>query len=141
MMRIGGSMGPLYGKIFRAMGKSLAGKDQVDALHFRNALGDAKESIGAISQAKVGDKTLVDALYPAIDAFNHSLKDGKEFRDALAAMKDAAIAGRNATEDMVAKLGRSSRLGERSRGVVDAGATSCALLLGVIADSITELLR
>jgi dihydroxyacetone kinase-like protein len=55
-------------------------------------------------------------------------------------MKTAAEEGRDSTEDMVAKLGRSSRLGERSRGVIDAGAASCALLLGVMADTIVELL-
>ena len=56
-------------------------------------------------------------------------------------MKRAAEQGRDATRDMVAKLGRSSRLGERSRGVLDAGAASCALLLGIMADQLTELIQ
>ena len=140
IMRIGGSMGPLYGKIFKTMGKAFTGHEYIDAQLFGTALIQVKEDLATISQAQVGDKTLVDALYPAIEEFNDAVDSGKDFRESLDAMKSAAEAGRNATEDMVAKLGRSSRLGERSRGVIDAGAASCALLLGVMADTITELL-
>ncbi|MFO7669578.1 MAG: dihydroxyacetone kinase subunit DhaL [Bacteroidales bacterium] len=140
MMRIGGSMGPLYGKTFQSMGKTFADHEEIDAELFRQALAGARESMLALSPARVGDKTLVDALYPAIDAFEQALQSGTGFREALTAMKKAAEEGKNATEDMVARLGRSSRLGERSRGVVDAGAASCALLLGVMADTIIELL-
>ena len=141
MMRIGGSMGPLYGKTFKTMGKTLAGSEEIEAELFLQALEGARESMRALSPAKVGDKTLVDALYPAIDAFKSSLEAGGGFEEALRAMKKAAEEGRDATEDMVAKLGRSSRLGERSRGVIDAGAASCALLLAVMADTIIEILK
>jgi len=140
MMRIGGAMGPLYGKLFKTMGKSLAGHEQIDAELFRKALSGIREGMSRLSQAKVGDKTLVDALYPAIDAFDRAVENGKSFGDALGEMKKAAETGRDATKDMVAQLGRSSRLGERSRGVIDAGAASCALLLGVMADTIAEIL-
>ena len=140
MMRIGGAMGPLYGKIFKTLGKVLEGKEQIDADLFGDALNGVKEALMQLTPAKVGDKTLVDALYPAIDAFNFSLQERGDFQTALAAMKNAAESGRDATEDMVAQLGRSSRLGERSRGVIDAGAASCALLLGAMADEIIELL-
>jgi len=140
IMKIGGSMGPLYGTIFKSMGKDLSGLDEIDAHHFGQALTGMKERIGAITPAKVGDKTLVDSLYPAIDAYKLTISRGGDFADALSAMKIAAEKGRNATEEMVAQLGRSSRLGERSRGVIDAGAASCALLLGVMADAIMELL-
>ncbi len=140
MMRIGGSMGPLYGKTFKSMGQAFADHEEIDAELFRQALAGARESMLALSPARVGDKTLVDALYPAIDAFEQALQSGKGFGEALTAMKKAAEEGKNATEDMVARLGRSSRLGERSRGVVDAGAASCALLLGIMADTIIELL-
>lgn len=141
MMRIGGSMGPLYGKIFKTMGKSLAGHDQVDKKLFREALNGIKESLAALTPAGVGDKTLVDALYPAIDAFNEACHSDLDFITALQAMKQAAESGRDNTKDMISKLGRSSRLGERSRGVIDAGAASCSLLLGTMADSIIELLE
>lgn len=140
LMRIGGSMGPLYGKIFKTMGKSLADHSEIDATLFRDALNGIKDGMTLLSQAKVGDKTLVDALYPGIDAYNRLLEEGSDFKDALKAMKNVAEEGRDMTEDMVARIGRSSRLGERSRGVIDAGAASCALLLGVMADTIIELL-
>ena len=97
--------------------------------------------MSALSPAKVGDKTLVDALYPAIETFEKEQQSEASFQEALLAMKVAAEKGRDATEDMVAKLGRSSRLGERSRGVIDAGAASCALLLGVMADTIIEIIN
>ena len=103
-------------------------------------MGDYSLELVASRPAKVGDKTLVDALYPAIDAYQDALAGGGGFAAALAAMKTAAERGRDATEDMVSKLGRSSRLGERSRGTIDAGAASCALVLGVMADSMRELL-
>ena len=140
MMRIGGSMGPLYGMIFKRMGKTLAGHDRIDAVLFGQALTSIREGLSSLTQAGVGDKTLVDALYPAIEAYEESLETGADFRDALITMKKAAEKGRDSTEAMVAKLGRSSRLGERSKGVVDAGAASCALLIGVMADTISELL-
>jgi dihydroxyacetone kinase-like protein len=141
MMRIGGSMGPLYGKLFKSMGKIISDHEEIDAGLFLEALVKAKEGMTVLTPAKVGDKTLVDALYPAIDAFKEAVDGGGGFGGALLVMKSAAEQGRDATEDMVAKLGRSSRLGERSRGVIDAGAASCALLLGVMADSIIELLQ
>jgi dihydroxyacetone kinase-like protein len=140
MMRIGGSMGPLYGMIFRRMGKTFEGHDLIDEALFGRALAGIREGLSSLTQARTGDKTLVDALYPAIDAYEKSIESGSEFRDALAAMKMAAEKGRDSTEAMVAKLGRSSRLGERSRGVIDAGAASCALLIGVMADTISELM-
>jgi len=141
MMRIGGSMGPLYGKIFKPMGKTFKDQPEIDAALFNEALQGVKSGMQVLSQAKVGDKTLVDALYPAIDAFNSAIESEGGFGGALLVMKSAAERGRDATEDMVAKIGRSSRLGERSRGVIDAGAASCALLLGVMADAIVELLE
>ena len=141
MMRIGGSMGPLYGKTFKSMGKTFEDQEEIDAVLFSTALKNAKESMTALSPARVGDKTLVDALYPAIEAFELALQSGAGFKEALLSMKQAAEAGRDATRDMVARLGRSSRLGERSRGVIDAGAASCALLLGVMADAIIEILK
>jgi phosphoenolpyruvate---glycerone phosphotransferase subunit DhaL len=140
MMKIGGSMGPLYGKMFKAISTTLAEKENIDAQAFGSALIAMKEAIKSISQAQPGDKTLVDVLFPAVEAYHSSLDSGADFTLALAEMKSAAEAGRDATEDMVAKIGRSARLGERSRGVIDAGAASCALILVTMADTITELI-
>ena len=140
MMKIGGSMGPLYGKLFTSMGKVLEGKESVGKEEFLEALKAALTSIQAISPAKVGDKTLMDVLIPSVAAFDEAVAGEKTFPEALDAMCAAAVAGRDSTIDMVAKLGRSSRLGERSRGVMDAGSASCCLLLNTMADAAKELL-
>lgn len=140
MLKIGGSMGPLYGKFFIALGKSLDGKDALTADDFGAALKAALEGIRTVSQAEVGDKTLMDVLIPAVDAYEKALTETQNFTAALDAMSKAAVEGRDSTVDMVAKIGRSSRLGERSRGVMDAGSASCCLILETMATSIKELL-
>lgn len=93
-----------------------------------------------ISNAQPGDKCLMDTLCPAIDAFRKALQNGATFDEALETMKTAAAAGRDSTRDLIAKIGRASRLGERSRGVLDAGATSCCLLLTQLADTTQKVL-
>lgn len=141
MMKIGGSMGPLYGKLFRGFAKELDGKTEIEINDMVAALEGMQTSIQSISPAKPGDKTLIDTLAPAVEAFKKATEEGKEFDVALDEMKAAAIIGRDSTKDMVAQLGRASRLGERSRGVLDAGATSCCLLLVVLADTSKELIK
>jgi dihydroxyacetone kinase len=98
-------------------------------------------AIQSISPAQPGDKTLIDTLHPAVMTYKKAVDDGKTFTEALVEMKIAAIEGRDSTKDMVARLGRASRLGERSRGVLDAGATSCCLILETMASSILEILK
>jgi dihydroxyacetone kinase-like protein len=141
MMKIGGAMGPLYGRFFKSISNSLAARDKIDAQAFGQALKASREAIQAISPAKVGDKTLMDALYPAVEAYQKALDEGKDFAGALADMKQAANDGRDHTRDLVARIGRSSRLGERSKGVIDAGAASCALILEAMADTMTGLIN
>lgn len=138
MMKIGGSMGPLYGKFFLSIGKALDGVPEIGKEEFGAALNAALDAIHAISPAQVGDKTLMDVLIPAQEAYKGVA--GTSFAEALDAMDAAALKGRDSTVDMVAKLGRSSRLGERSRGVMDAGSASCYLILHTMADTIKELL-
>ena len=135
---IGGSMGPLYGTFFIEMSKQTKDIDKIDKQVFANMLEAALAGIQSLGNAKVGDKTLVDTLEPAFTAFQKALTDGKDFSECLADMKNAAIAGRDSTKDLVAKIGRASRLGERSRGVLDAGATSCCLILCAMADAIAN---
>lgn len=141
IMKIGGSMGPLYGKMFRGFAKELEGKEEIDLQTMASALEAMLSSVQSISPAVPGDKTLVDTLAPAVEAYKAAATEGKEFEVALDEMKAAAKAGRDSTKDMVAKLGRASRLGERSRGVLDAGASSCCLLLETLADTTKELLK
>lgn len=141
MMKIGGSMGPLYGKLYRGFAKELQGKEEIGIAEMGAALEGMLAQIQMISPAKPGDKTLMDTLVPAVNAFKQAAAEGKDFVTALDEMKRAAQIGRDSTKEMVAQLGRASRLGERSRGVLDAGATSCCLLLEILADTSKELLK
>ena len=111
------------------------------ARHSAPCCSNGLEGIQAIGSAKVGDKTLLDALVPAIEAFDCANADGKPFAEALDALVAAAEEGRDSTRDLVAKIGRASRLGERSLGVLDAGATSCALILTALALGAKQKLR
>lgn len=138
---IGGSMGPIYGTLFSEMGEAIKDAKQIDKAVFGVMLHAGENGLREVVNAKKGDKTLIDALAPGVEAYDAALGRGDGFAQALACMKAAAELGRDATKDMVAKLGRASRLGERSRGVLDAGATSCALLLGAIANRAVELLQ
>jgi len=137
--KIGGSMGPIYGTVF--MGMAEAGKDfdEIDLDRFAAMLAAGLRDLRDVVQAQVGDKTLIDTLEPAVVAVETAAGEGKSFADALGAMKAAAQAGRDSTRDLVAKFGRSSRLGERSRGVLDAGAVSCCIILCAMADGIMDL--
>ncbi|PZV36535.1 dihydroxyacetone kinase subunit DhaL [Mesorhizobium kowhaii] len=133
MTEIGGSMGPLYGVMFTQFAETIENSSSIDAKTFSTMLTNGLDGIQAIGSAKVGDKTLLDTLVPAIDAFDSANAGGKPFPDALDALVVAAEKGRDGTKDLVAKIGRASRLGERSLGVLDAGATSCALILKALA--------
>lgn len=139
LFEIGGSMGPLYGQFYKAMAKASKGADDIGAETFADMLESAYEAIRKLGEAKPGDKTLVDTLDPATSAIREAVNGGKSLAEALDAMVSAAENGWKSTEDMVAKIGRSSRLGERSRGVLDAGASSCYLMLKSMANTAKEL--
>jgi len=140
MMEIGGSMGPLYGMMFESISTSLDEIDKIDSKAFAEALRLGMASIQDIGSASVGDKTLLDALAPAIEELENSMTADESFAIGLQRMKVAGEKGRDSTIDMVARIGRSSRLGERSRGVLDAGATSCSLILSTLAEGMTKRL-
>jgi len=140
LTEIGGSMGPIYGTILIDMAETGEEEEEISLATFSKMLASGLEGLSGIVDAKVGDKTLVDTLAPAVDALNKSVEENLSFKAALIRMKKAAEEGRESTKDLVAKFGRSSRLGERSRGVLDAGATSCCLILIAMADAITDLL-
>jgi dihydroxyacetone kinase-like protein len=133
---IGGSMGPLYGSFFLGFAETLAGNESVDATLFGEALVHATAGVESVGSAKVGDKTLMDTLVPARDAYLTALKNGGDFKTALTAMVAGAERGWMSTKDLQARIGRASRLGERSIGVLDAGATSCFLLLRTLGTSL-----
>ena len=138
--RIGGAMGPLYGTVFTEMAKTSENEEDINQTVINRMLQSAVEGVSKISPARIGDKTMMDVLIPAAVEFNAAVIDGDDLEKALMRMKTAAEEGKESTRDLVAKLGRSSRLGERSKGVLDAGAVSMNLILQSFADSILQRL-
>lgn len=138
---IGGAMGPLYGSFFLEMASACADKREIDAATFRTMLEAALAAVQDLGSAKVGDKTLLDTLVPAVEAYRAAQESGAPFAECLAQMRAAAERGKDSTRDLVARIGRASRLGERSRGHLDAGATSCFFILSAFAESFSQLLQ
>lgn len=141
LTEIGGSMGPIYGTILMSIGDSLETCEKIHLLDLCTALNKARRELFDIVDARVGDKTLVDCFSPACDALDSAVKTGKKFGDALDDMVIAALKGRDSTKNLEARYGRSSRLGARSIGVLDAGACSCCIILQSMANGIKEELE
>jgi phosphoenolpyruvate---glycerone phosphotransferase subunit DhaL len=134
MTEIGGAMGPIYGTFFIQMSLQAKNKPAIDAEVFGAMLAAARKGVEELGGAKPGDKTIMDTLVPAQEKYQNAISNGSDFVQALQQMAEAAELGKDSTRDLVAKIGRASRLGERSRGTLDAGATSCALILRTFAN-------
>ena len=141
LTEIGGSMGPIYGGLFMEMAE--AGKDveEINKKRLMEMYEAGLESVESLGSARVGDKTMMDTLISAVSVLKESVVRDDNFALCLKNMKQAAEKGMNSTKDLVARLGQSARLGERSHGVLGAGAVSCSLIIGSISDSILELLN
>ena len=131
-------MGPIYGTVFMDSADVGMDLDEITVRDLADMLAAGLTGLQEIVEAQVGDKTLVDTLAPAVNALKEAAEVGTDFTEALENMKAAAKNGMESTKDMVAKFGRSSRLGERSRGVLDAGSVSCCIILTAMADGIME---
>ncbi|MGY1503095.1 dihydroxyacetone kinase subunit DhaL [Streptomyces sp. QTS52] len=125
---VGGASGPLYGTLLRRTGKALGEAAEVSAEQFADALRVGVDAVMALGGATPGDKTMIDALVPAVDALTES----------FAAARTAAEQGALATTPLQARKGRASYLGERSIGHQDPGATSAALLIATLAETAGE---
>ena len=136
--RIGGAMGPLYGTVFTEMAKASENVQDINAVTISQMLNSAVDGVSRISTATVGDKTMMDVLIPAATKFNSAVESGDDLKTALTLLKTAAEEGKDSTKGMIARLGRSSRLGERSKGVLDAGAVSMNLILQSFAESVLQ---
>jgi phosphoenolpyruvate---glycerone phosphotransferase subunit DhaL len=128
MSKVGGAAGPLYGTAFLRASTALGNTNDVDAATLATALQAARDGIVARGKAESGDKTMVDAWTPAIEAAAGAAGDGDVHKVLLAAA-EAAEAGAVSTDPMLARKGRASYLGERSIGHRDPGAVSSALIL------------
>jgi dihydroxyacetone kinase-like protein len=129
---VGGAAGPLYGTLFLQMGSAAAGKDELDLDGWTAAVEAGVNGVQARGKAEPGDKTMVDAWVPALEA----LREGGELADALERSADAAEVGMKATVPLEARKGRASYLGPRSVGHQDPGATSTYLLLRCAAETL-----
>jgi phosphoenolpyruvate---glycerone phosphotransferase subunit DhaL len=132
--KVGGASGPLYGTAFRRAAKSLGDEREVQLPAVAEALEAALAGVKKLGAASEGEKTMVDALAPAIAAFSKAVSEGADAPDAMAALTDAADAGAHDTIAMQARKGRASYLGPRSVGHEDPGAASSALMLHALRD-------
>ncbi len=130
---VGGAAGPLYGTLFLQMGTASAGREELDLAGWTEALEAGVKGVQARGKAQPDDKTMIDALLPAVEALKAAGDDGAELGDALRRSADAAAEGMRATIPLEARRGRASYLGPRSVGHQDPGATSSQLLLEVAA--------
>lgn len=141
VMDIGGSMGPIYGTMFSKLAKTSRKEERITKEVFLNALQDALQGLQELAGAKEGDKTLIDTLAPATRAYEQALQEGRSYAACLRALQKGAEEGKEHTKELVAKIGRAARLGERSRGYLDAGATSCCIILKTMADQMCEAIE
>jgi phosphoenolpyruvate---glycerone phosphotransferase subunit DhaL len=130
---VGGASGPLYGTFFLRLAGAAGPAIELDADALHTALRAGLTGVVERGKAEPGDKTMVDALSPALDAMEVVIKKGGDLVAAVAAARDAAAAGRDGTLPMVARKGRASYLGERSAGHMDPGASSMSLLFDALA--------
>lgn len=131
---VGGASGPLYGTMFMQFGSATTGKMELTLADWTQALESGLGGIVMRGKAQPGDKTMVDALTPALAAIKQAGADQKELCEALKLCADAAAKGRDETIPLVARKGRASYLGERSAGHQDPGSTSAHLMLQAAAD-------
>ena len=131
---VGGASGPLYGTFFMRFGGAAGEVGELDASAFAAAMRAGLDGLVSRGKAELGDKTMVDALAPAVDALEHN--PGQTLSAGLDAARRAADQGRDGTVAMVARKGRASYLGDRSVGHQDPGATSAALLIRAAATTL-----
>ena len=135
---VGGASGPLWGTAFRRAGRSLGNAESFDGAALLAALDAGVDGVVDLGAAAPGDKTMVDALRPAVDALREGLGAGASLDAALAAAAAAAEDGARSTVPMQARKGRASYLGERSIGHQDPGATSAALIVRALERAIVQ---
>jgi len=135
---VGGASGPLWGSALRRAGKALGDAETFAATELVDALQAALDGIVELGAAEPGDKTIVDALAPAVAALRAGVEQGNPLAAALTDARAAAEEGMHATVPMQARKGRASYLGERSVGHQDPGATSTTLIVAALERSVAE---
>jgi dihydroxyacetone kinase-like protein len=138
---VGASSGPLYATAFMRAGKLAAGRAAMPLDEAPLLLAAMAEGVRDRGKAEIGDKTMIDAWAPAARAVEDARANGLSLTETLDAARAAATAGAEATKAMIAQKGRAARLGERSRGHVDPGAASAAMIVETMADMLGDLGR
>ena len=134
---VGGASGPLYGTLFMQAGMVVSGKQELNTADMAAVLKAGLSGLIERGKAQVGDKTMVDALVPAVEAFSRAAQEGANMAEALRQATVAAEQGMKDTIPLVAKKGRASYLGERSIGHQDPGATSLYLIIKALHDTVS----
>ncbi|NCC80063.1 MAG: dihydroxyacetone kinase subunit L [Clostridia bacterium] len=132
--KVGGAAGPLYGTAFLNASKAVAGKTELDLNDYQVMLEAALDGVKSRGKASVGEKTMVDAIEPALEALKKAIAEGSSTREAMDKSVAAAEEGVNYTKTIIAQKGRASYLGERSIGHIDPGAMSSFVILKTIAE-------
>lgn len=122
----GGSAGPLWGTIFEGMAEGIENKDELNIKEVKDMFNEARENLLLISTAKIGQKTLVDSLYPAIDAICSS--ECNDIKEIFNMAYQKSTEGAESTKNYIAKFGRAKSIGERSLGHMDPGAVSISIM-------------
>lgn len=136
MSTVGGASGSLYGTFFLAMAKSLKGRD-MNPSNLADAFGAGVESMKQRGKADLGDKTMLDVLIPVAQALREAAEDDLGLDEIVLRVNAVALAGCESTRDLVPTKGRSSFLGERAKGCLDAGARTSQLMIAAIAATLT----
>jgi dihydroxyacetone kinase len=135
MEHVGGSMGPLYGMIFRGFIAGTKNEDEIDGAVVSKMLKQAMINIEAITPARLGDKSLLDVLIPAQKAYEKEYELTHNLNLSLKTMASASMNGLESTRNMKSGIGRSARLGDKTIGHLDAGAASCNIILNAFIDA------
>ena len=138
MNTMGGAIGPILGSFFRGGNKKLKDLDEFGTNEFETLLNGGLRQIQLIGEAKEGDRTLVDALAPAVRAYVEAKEGGAELKQCMEKAASAAEEGAENTKNMIAKKGRAKFLEEKSLGYVDAGATTMSIILRAMSNYLNQ---
>jgi len=135
----GAAAGPLFGTAFIEAGKVMEGKREIGLEDWARSIEAAEAGIIKRGRGKIGEKTMLDTLHPMVETLKKALNENDSLREALLGAKEAARKGMESTREMVSKRGRSSRLGERTRGHIDPGAASSYYIIEAIIETCLEV--
>lgn len=139
--KIGGSIGPLLGYFFKGLASASKDSEFIDGCVTEKMLLNARDSVAALTEAKVGDKTIMDVLIPAVNAYQAAYDTTHDFEAGLNEMSSASKEGLESTKNLIAKYGRGRRLGDLVIGHQDSGAASLNIMIQTFAETAKQLIN